>query len=134
MNIYQSNTNRKDLSWLYFDNESKVPANPSILKDYFSSTTDPSILYINSTSVIRPVKQKKLSFFNIEINKLLSALVYCVSDQIQVQKPILFVVTDQMLDHRVVSSIISIDRNVTDDIIKKVINDSRKSVGPRMEH
>ena len=43
MNIYQSNTYRKDLSWLYFDNEAKVPAKPNILKDYFSSATDPSI-------------------------------------------------------------------------------------------
>ena len=48
---------------------------------------------------MRPVKQKKLSFPNIEINKSLSALLYCVTDQIQVQKPILVVVTDQMPDH-----------------------------------
>ena len=43
MNIYQGNTYRKDLYWLYFDNEAKVPANPNILKYYFSSATDPSI-------------------------------------------------------------------------------------------
>ena len=43
MNIYQSNTYIKNLSWLYFGNEAKVPANPNILKDYFSSATDPSI-------------------------------------------------------------------------------------------
>ena len=42
-NIYQSNTYRKNLSWLYFDNEAKVPANLNILKDYFFSATDPSI-------------------------------------------------------------------------------------------
>ena len=53
---------------------------------------------MNRTSVIRPVKQKKLSFSNIEINESLSALVYCVSDQIQVQAAILVVVTDQMPD------------------------------------
>ena len=43
MNICQSNTYRKDLSWPHFGNEPKVPANPSFLKDNFSSTTDPSI-------------------------------------------------------------------------------------------
>ena len=79
MNINQTNTYRKDLSWLYFDDEPrvqeryqvkerqscisvfvayrKIPSsnkqhqstpkekkvNPSILKDDFSSTTDPSI-------------------------------------------------------------------------------------------
>ena len=32
MNICQSNTYRKDLSWLHFGNEPKVPANPQLLK------------------------------------------------------------------------------------------------------
>ena len=41
--------------------------------------------------------------------------------QIQVQKPILVVATDQMITFRVESSI-SIDSNITDNIIKKVIN------------
>ena len=43
MKICQSNTYRKDLSWLHFDNEPKVPANPIFLKDNFSLTTDPFI-------------------------------------------------------------------------------------------
>ena len=43
MNICQSNTYRKDLSWLHFDHEPKVPANLSFLKDNFSSATDPSV-------------------------------------------------------------------------------------------
>ena len=41
-NTCQSNTYRKDLSWLHFDNKPTVPANSSFLKDNFSSTTDPS--------------------------------------------------------------------------------------------
>ena len=47
----------------------------------------------------------------------------CLVGQIQVQKPILVVATDQMPDRiRVESSIISIDSNITDNIIRKVIN------------
>ena len=47
------------------------------------------------------------------------------TNQIQVQKPILVAATDQMPDHtykRLESSIISIDSNITDNIIRKVIN------------
>ena len=43
MNIYQIYNHRKDLCWLHFDNEPKVPANHSILKNGFSSKIDPSI-------------------------------------------------------------------------------------------
>ena len=42
-------------------------------------------------------------------------------DQIQVQKPILVVATDQMPDH-IKIDIIKIDSNITDSIIRKVIN------------
>ena len=44
--------------------------------------------HINSTSVIKPVKQNQLSLSSIEI-----------LDQIKVQKPILDVATDQMPDY-----------------------------------
>ena len=71
---------------------------PQHYKRFFLSNR-PIHFHINSTSAIRPVKQKKLNFSNIEINKSLSALVYCVSEQIQVQKPVQVVVTDQMPDH-----------------------------------
>ena len=40
-----------------------------------------------------------MSFSNIEINKPLPDLVQCLVDQIQAQKPILVVATDQMLNH-----------------------------------
>ena len=53
--------------------------------------------HINSTSVIKPVKQNQLSFLSTEINKPLTAPVQCLVDQIQVQ--ILDVATDQMPDH-----------------------------------
>ena len=69
------------------------------LKRLFFLSNRPIHFHVNSTSVTRPVAQKKLHFSNIEIDKSLSALVYCISDQIQVQKPILVVVTDQMPDH-----------------------------------
>ena len=55
--------------------------------------------YIDSTSPIRPVKRNQLSFSSIEINKPLPAPVQCFADQVQVQKPILVVATDQMPDY-----------------------------------
>ena len=77
--------------------EEKV--NPSILKDDFSPRTDRPIHFpINSTSVIRSVKRNQFCFSSIEINKPLPAPVQCLAGQIQVQKPILLVATDQMLD------------------------------------
>ena len=47
----------------------------------------------------------------------------CLVDQIQVQKSIQVVATDQMPDHTEnKSDIISIDRNITDSIVRKVID------------
>ena len=57
----------------------------------------PIYFQINSTSDIRSVKRNELSFFSIDTYKPLSALVHI--DEIQVQKPILVVVTDQIADH-----------------------------------
>ena len=69
--------------------------------------------HINSTSVIRLIKWNKLSFYIIYFNKPLPALNQCLVDQIQAQKPILAVATDQMPDHTwIESSIISIDSNI----------------------
>ena len=48
---------------------------------------------------IRPVKQNQLSFSSTEINKPLPAPIQCLVDEIQVQKTILVVATDQMPDH-----------------------------------
>ena len=39
--------------------------------------------HINSTTVIRPLKQNQLSFSSIDINKPLTAPVQCLVDQIQ---------------------------------------------------
>ena len=183
MKIYQSNTYRKDLSWLHFDNELRViesegptvlhirfcglsnnskqqlggtcpevttvvqawvygrfieiPSNlrrkklrrtnqgfnflggsfsnrntvsaliqfrresqPQHLKRSFFLKNRPICFQINSTNVIRPVKSNQLSFSSIAIKKATSCPgPQCLIDQIQVQKPILFVATDQMLDH-----------------------------------
>ena len=54
---------------------------------------------INSTSVIRPVKQNQFSFSSVEINTTLPTTVKCLVDQIQIQKPTLIVPTDQLPDH-----------------------------------
>ena len=68
------------------------------LKRLFFLKNKPIHFHINSTSVIRPIKLYQHDF-PIEINKPLPAPVHCFIDQIQVQKPILVVATDQMPDH-----------------------------------
>ena len=57
--------------------------------------------HINSARVIRPVKWNNLSLSSIEINKPLPVCPsqQCLVDQIQVQKPVLVVATDQMPGH-----------------------------------
>ena len=71
------------------------------IKRWFILKNRPIHFYINSTTVIRPVKWKQLSFSCIETNKPLLFQVHSIYlvDQIQVQKPILAVTTDQMPDH-----------------------------------
>ena len=80
--------------------------------------------HINSTSVIRPVKRNQLSFFSIEINRPLPAPVRSVS-QIRFKFKSQFQLLPQircLITLRTESIIISIDSNVTDNIIMKVIN------------
>ena len=72
---------------------------PQHLKRWFFLKNRPIHFHINRTTVIRPVKRNQLSFPSIEINKPLLTPVQCLVDQIQVQKPILVVATDQMPDH-----------------------------------
>ena len=71
---------------------------PQHLKRCFFLKNRPIHFHINSTSVFKPVKQNQLSFSSIEINKPLPAPVQCLIGQIQVQRPILVVATDQMPD------------------------------------
>ena len=60
---------------------------------------------------------KPTEFSSIEINKSLPAPLQCLINQIQVQKPIKFVATNQMpITFRVASRIINIDSNITDTI------------------
>ena len=68
--------------------------------------------HVNSTRVIRPIKQNQLTFASIKINKLLPAQFHSVQ-----LLPLICLITFRML-----SSIISIDSNITDNIIRKVIN------------
>ena len=72
--------------------------NPSILKDDFSSRTDPPI-FLSIAPVVKLFKPNQLSFSSNEINKPLPANSQYFVDQTQVQKPILVVATDQMPDH-----------------------------------
>ena len=80
--------------------------------------------HINSTSVIRPVKPKELIFSCFEINKPIPAPVHSVS-QIRFKFRSQFWLLAQiryLITIRIETSIISIDNNITDNIIRKVIN------------
>ena len=65
--------------------------NPSLLKDNFFNIR-PTHFYINSASVIRTIKQNKLSIPCTEINKPLPASFQSLMGQIQVHKPTLVIV------------------------------------------
>ena len=174
INIYQSNTCRKDLSWLHFDNVSKIQDRPNspacsllqqiqqfrvairstrpdtttvfyawphgrfieiqsnlqrkkfhrtrqgphsfsnrdnvraptwfgresqtqYLKRWFFFKNRPIRFHFNSTSVIRPIKQNKLSHWNQHATSWPSQ--QFLVDHIQVHKPIQVVATGQMPDH-----------------------------------
>ena len=56
----------------------KRESQPQYLKRWFFFKNRPNYFHINSTSVIRLVKQNQLSFSSIEINKPLPALVHSV--------------------------------------------------------
>ena len=89
------------------------------LKRWFLLKSKPIHFHINSTRLIRPVKRKKLSFSCLEMIKPVPAKVQCFVGQIQVQKSILFVATDQMPGHnQVETSIMSIDSSSTNVIIR----------------
>ena len=70
---------------------------PCIFEDDFSSMTGPIHFHINSTNVIRPVKQNQLIFSSRQVTSCLTPQ-YLV-DQIQVQKSIVVAATDQMPVH-----------------------------------
>ena len=97
---------------------------PQHLKRLFFLKNRPIHFQINSNKVIRLVKQNNLSFSRIEINKLLPASEHSVLY-------IRFKFTSQfwflpqircLITLRVESSTISIDSNITYNIIRKVIN------------
>ena len=55
--------------------------------------------HINRTNVVRSFKQNQLSSPSIKINKKILTPVQCLTEQVQVQKPIQVAATDQMPDH-----------------------------------
>ena len=102
---------------------SRRESQPQHLKRRFFFKNRPIHLHINSTSVIRLVKRNYLSFSSIEINKPLPAQVRSVSwirfkfrSQFQLLPQIRCLIT-----LRPETSIISIGSNITDNIIRKVI-------------
>ena len=71
---------------------------PQHLKKFFLKSR-PIHFHINRTIVIRSVKQNQASFPSTETNKPLLTPIQCLVHQIQVQKQIQVVATDQMPDH-----------------------------------
>ena len=101
----------------------KREGQPQHLKRLFFLKNRPIHFRINSTSVIRPIKQNQLSFFSIEINKQLPVPVHSVS-QIRFKVKSQFQLLPQircLILFTVESSIIRIDSNIMDNITKKVI-------------
>ena len=97
---------------------------PQHLKRLFFLKNRPIHFHINRTIAIRPVKQNQLSFPSIEINKPLLTSVHSVwyirfkfRSQFKLLPQIRCTIT-----LRIESSIISIDSNITDNIIRKIIN------------
>ena len=103
INICQSITYRKGLSWLHFHNESTVSANPSFLKDFLEARhlqqqTHPFLH--KQHQCYQTSQAKPAEFFNHGNQKsTFFPSPQCLTDQIQVKKPILVVATDQMSDH-----------------------------------
>ena len=78
--------------------EEKV--NPSILKDDFSSRIDPCIFTSIAPVLLVTGQIKTVGFFQHWNQQATSCpTTQCLVDQIQAQKQILVVVTDQMPDH-----------------------------------
>ena len=101
---------------IQFERESQLQQ----LKRSFFLKNRPIHFHMNSTSVLRPVKRNELSFSSIDWNQQVTSYpsTQCLVDQIQVQKPQIRC----LITFRVESNIISIDSNMTDNIIRKVIN------------
>ena len=95
-----------------------------VIKDqfcgYFCWKTHKSFL----KNYVEPGQTKSVEFFQHWNQQVTSCpRPQCLADQIQVQKPIQVVVTDQcLITLRIESCIISIDSNITHNIIRKVID------------
>ena len=97
---------------------------PQHLKRLFFFENRPVHFHVNSTSVIRPVKRNQLSFSSIEVNKPFLTPVHSIS-QIRFKFRSQFYLLPQircLMAFRIESSIISIDSNVINNIIRKIIN------------
>ena len=97
---------------------------PQHLKRRFFLKKKPIYFRINSTSVIIRVKFNQLGFSSTEINKPLRVPVHSVLQiRIKVKSQFKLLLKIRcLIILRTESSIISIDSNITDNIIRKVIN------------
>ena len=96
---------------------------PASQKMFFLKSR-PIHVHINSTSVVRPIKQNKLSFSSIEINKLFPSPVRNVS-QVRSKFRSQFQLLPQikcLISLRVEEGIIGVDSNIRDNIVRTVIN------------
>ena len=103
--------------------------NTSILIYFFFKYTTIHF-HINRSILIRLVKRNQSSFPCIEMNKPLFTPVHSVSQtrfkfrsQFKLLPPIRYLIT-----LKIQSSIISIDSNITDNIVRRSLMNSRKSV------
>ena len=98
---------------------------PQYLKRRFFLKNRPIHFHINITDATRPVKRTQLSFPRIEMKKPLPAPSHCVSQirfKFRSEFQLLLQIIRCLITFRVESNIISIDGNITDNIIRKVIN------------
>ena len=91
---------------------------PQNLKRWFFHKSRPFHFHINSTSVIRPVKWNQLSFSSIPAPiHSISLIKFNIQRQLQSLPQVRCLIT-----FRVGISIISTGSNITDNMIRKVIN------------
>ena len=131
--LHRTNQNSNFLGAIEPQSNFEEKVNPSILKDDFSSRTDPFIF-----TSIPPVLLDRsnetswvLSALKSTSHFLSQSTVSRRSDYIRSQFKLLSQIRC-LIKLRVENSTISIDNNITDNIIRKVINVYRKSVGQRM--
>ena len=107
--------------------------NSSILKVDFSSRTDRSFSPSIAPESVDLSSETNRVFPALKSRSHFLPSPQCLVDPIQVQKPTLVVDANLKLDHTMSSHVISIDSNITDKIVRRVINVKRKKLWSSME-